>query len=113
MFGLDVVQLVLVGIGIAIAVSIFLKNDKKDNTETKVEPKPEVPVNVPVTVHEDKDGHDFLCLVEKWYSVKSCAHELGLHDVCKVLDDQVFPLLNTKREAEPENDPEPDEVMPL
>ena len=37
---------------------------------------------------------DFMCLVQYWYDLRSCAHEQGLHNVCNVLDSQVFPLLN-------------------
>jgi len=93
---LDIVQVILIGIGLAIVASIFLK-PSEDN---KPAPKPTPPPIVPVDVHEKEHSHDFMCLVQKWYELKSCAHDQGLHHVCNVLDSQVFPLLNEGEEPE-------------
>ena len=41
-----------------------------------------------------------MCLVQKWHDLKACAHEQGLHEVCKVLDTDVFPLLNQPEKHE-------------
>jgi len=87
---LDIVQVILIGIGLVIVASIFLKSSE----DSKPAPKPTPPPIVPVDVHEKDHGHDFLCLVQKWYDLKACAHEQGLHNVCNLLDSQVFPLLN-------------------
>ena len=85
---LDIVQVILIGIGIVIVASVFLKSDKVE--------KPISPPVVPPPVAEsiDKEHEDFMCLVKCWYDLKSCAHKQGLHNVCNVLDSQVFPLLN-------------------
>ena len=87
---LDIVQVILIGIGLVIVASIFLKSSE----DSKPAPKPTPPPIVPVDVHEKDHGHDFMCLVQKWYDLKACAHEQGLHNVCNLLDSQVFPLLN-------------------
>ena len=87
---LDIVQVILIGLGIVIVASVFLKSDKVDKT-TPI-PPPVVPP--PVTESVDKEHKDFMCLVQYWYDLRSCAHEQGLHNVCNVLDSQVFPLLN-------------------
>ena len=100
---IDIMQVVLIGIGLVIVGSIFLKSDG-EKKPAPVTP----PVNPPVVLVDDKHkghSHDFMCLIEKWYDLKSCAHEQGLHDVCDVLDTEVFPLLNTVKV-------EPDEVQP-
>ena len=99
---LDIVQVILIGIGLVIVASIFLKSSE----DSKPAPKPTPPPIVPVDVHEKDHGHDFLCLVQKWYDLKACSHEQGLHDVCDVLDSQVFPLLN-KGESQPNNEVKP------
>lgn len=85
---LDIVQVILIGIGIVIVASVFLKSDKVE----KPIPPPVVPP--PVAESVDKEHEDFMCLVKCWYDLKSCAHKQGLHNVCNVLDSQVFPLLN-------------------
>ena len=100
---IDIMQVVLIGIGLVIVGSIFLKSDG-DKKPTPVVP-PVVPPVAPVDDEHKDHNHDFMCLVEKWYDLKSCAHEQGLHDVCDVLDTQVFPLLNTVKV-------EPDKVQP-
>ena len=101
---LDIVQVVLIGIGLVIVGSIFLKSSKEEKPTPT--PSPVVPPKVvPVDNGHKDDSHNFMCLVHKWYDLKSCAHEQGLHDVCDVLDSQVFPLLNT-------SNVEPDEVQP-
>jgi len=101
---LDIVQVILIGIGLVIVASVFLKSDG-EKKPTPI-PSPVVPPKVvPVDNGHKDDSHDFMCLVHKWYDLKSCAHEQGLHDVCDVLDSQVFPLLNT-------SNVEPDEVQP-
>tara|TARA_B100000282_G_scaffold212902_1_gene157200 strand:+ start:198 stop:506 length:309 start_codon:yes stop_codon:yes gene_type:complete len=87
---LDIVQVILIGIGIVIVASVFLKSDKVDKPMTI--PPPVVPP--PVAESVDKEHEDFMCLVKCWYDLKSCAHKQGLHNVCNVLDSQVFPLLN-------------------
>ena len=88
---LDIVQVVLIGLGLVIVASVFLKSDEKK--PDPVIPPPVVPPPVvPPPVADD--GHDFMCLVQKWHDLKACAHEQGLHEVCKVLDTDVFPLLN-------------------
>ena len=87
---LDIVQVILIGIGIVIVASVFLKSDKVD----KSTPIPPPVVPPPVTESVDKEHKDFMCLVQYWYDLRSCAHEQGLHNVCNVLDSQVFPLLN-------------------
>ena len=93
---LDIVQVILIGLGIVIVASVFLKSDEKkpDPVAPPVVPPPVVP---PPVVD---DGHDFMCLVQKWHDLKACAHEQGLHDVCKVLDTDVFPLLNQPEKHE-------------
>lgn len=93
---IDIVQVVLIGIGLVIVASIFLKSDE----EKKPTPKPTPSPIVPVDTHETDHGHSFMCLVQKWYDLKSCAHEQGLHNVCNVLDNQVFPLLNEGEKPE-------------
>lgn len=93
---LDIVQVILIGLGIVIVASVFLKSDEK-------KPDPVVPPVVPPPVVPPPvvdDGHDFMCLVQKWHDLKACAHEQGLHDVCKVLDTDVFPLLNQPEKHE-------------
>lgn len=103
---LDIVQVVLIGIGLVIVGSIFLKSKKEEKPTPTPTPSPVVPPKVvPVDNGHKDDSHNFMCLVHKWYDLKSCAHEQGLHDVCDVLDGQVFPLLNT-------SNVEPDEVQP-
>ena len=87
---LDIVQVILIGLGIVIVASVFLKSDKVD----KPTPIPPPVVPPPVTESVDKEHKDFMCLVQYWYDLRSCAHEQGLHNVCNVLDSQVFPLLN-------------------
>lgn len=87
---LDIVQVILIGLGIVIVASVFLKSDKVD----KSTPIPPPVVPPPVTESVDKEHKDFMCLVQYWYDLRSCAHEQGLHNVCNVLDSQVFPLLN-------------------
>ena len=87
---LDIVQVILIGLGIVIVASVFLKSDKVD----KSTPIPPPVVPPPVTESVDKEHRDFMCLVQYWYDLRSCAHEQGLHNVCNVLDSQVFPLLN-------------------
>ena len=82
---LDIVQVILIGIGIVIVASVFLKSDKVDKS---------IPIPPPVAESVDKEHEDFMCLVQCWYDLKSCAHKQGLHNVCNVLDSQVFPLLN-------------------
>lgn len=93
---LDIVQVILIGLGLVIVASVFLKSDEKkpDPVAPRVVPPPVVP---PPVVD---DGHDFMCLVQKWHDLKACAHEQGLHDVCKVLDTDVFPLLNQPEKHE-------------
>ena len=93
---LDIVQVILIGLGLVIVASVFLKSDEKkpDPVAPPVVPPPVVP---PPVVD---DGHDFMCLVQKWHDLKACAHEQGLHDVCKVLDTDVFPLLNQPEKHE-------------
>ena len=93
---LDIVQVILIGLGIVIVASVFLKSDEKkpDPVAPPVVPPPVVP---PPVVD---DGHDFMCLVQKWHDLKACAHEQGLHEVCKVLDTDVFPLLNQPEKHE-------------
>ena len=90
---LDIVQVILIGLGIVIVASVFLKSDKVD----KPTPIPPPVVPPPVTESVDKEHKDFMCLVQYWYDLRSCAHEQGLHNVSNVLDSQVFPLL---KEAE-------------
>ena len=87
---LVIVQVILIGLGIVIVASVFLKSDKAD----KPTPIPPPVVPPPVTESVDKEHKDFMCLVQYWYDLRSCAHEQGLHNVCNVLDSQVFPLLN-------------------
>ena len=87
---LDIVQVILIGIGIVIVASVFLKSDKVD----KSTPIPPPVVPPPVTESVDKEHKDFMCLVKYWYDLRSCAQKQGLHNVCNVLDSQVFPLLN-------------------
>lgn len=91
---LDIVQVILIGLGIVIVASVFLKSDEKkpDPVVPPVVPPPVVPP--PVAESVDKEHDDFMCLVQCWYDLKSCAHKQGLHEVCKVLDTDVFPLLN-------------------
>jgi hypothetical protein len=98
---LDIVQVILIGLGLVIVASVFLKSDEKkpDPVAPPVVPPPVVPPPVvPPPVVDD--GHDFMCLVQKWHDLKACAHEQGLHDVCKVLDTDVFPLLNQPEKHE-------------
>ena len=93
---LDIVQVILIGLGLVIVASVFLKSDEK-------KPDPVVPPVVPPPVVPPPvvdDGHDFMCLVQKWHDLKACANEQGLHDVCKVLDTDVFPLLNQPEKHE-------------
>lgn len=87
---LDIVQVILIGLGIVIVASVFLKSDKV-NKSTPI-PPPVMPPSVTKSV--DKEHEDFMCLVTYWYDLKSCAQKQGLHNVCSVLDSQVFPLLN-------------------
>lgn len=112
---MDIVQIILIVIGVAFAASFFFatQNGNPDNKTVVVDDKePETPVPLPTPTpvptpaptpvpvptptpspmpdHE----HNFMCLVKKWHDFKACAHEQGLHGVCKVLDEQVFPLLN-------------------
>ena len=98
---LDIVQVILIGLGLVIVASVFLKSDEKkpDPVAPPVVPPPVVPPPVvPPPVVDD--GHDFMCLVQKWHDLKACAHEQGLHEVCKVLDTDVFPLLNQPEKHE-------------
>ena len=98
---LDIVQVILIGLGLVIVASVFLKSDEKkpDPVVPPVVPPPVVPPPVvPPPVVDD--GHDFMCLVQKWHDLKACAHEQGLHEVCKVLDTDVFPLLNQPEKHE-------------
>tara|TARA_R100000149_G_C5862781_1_gene128270 strand:+ start:818 stop:1135 length:318 start_codon:yes stop_codon:yes gene_type:complete len=91
---LDIVQVILIGLGIIIVVSVFLKSSKSEN---KPVPPPVVPPSTnPVVIKEvkEKEDHDFICLVQKWYALKACARRQGLKNVCNILDSQVFPLLN-------------------
>lgn len=92
---LDIVQVILIGLGIVIVASVFLKSDETDKP-TPVPP----PVPPPVAESVDKEHDDFMCLVQCWYDLKSCAHKQGLHEVCKVLDTDVFPLLNQPEKHE-------------
>ncbi len=96
---LDIVQVILIGLGLVIVASVFLKSDEKK--PDPVVPPPVVPPPVaPPTVEPVDNGHDFMCLVQKWHDLKACAHEQGLHEVCKVLDKDVFPLLNQPEKHE-------------
>lgn len=97
----NIIQIGLLLVGAAIIVSIFWdkigkKEESVDDTVVplpKPEPDgPEDPVVVPVD-----DSHDFMCLVQKWDALRTCCHEQGLHDTCKILDEQVFPTLNNHR----------------
>ena len=104
---LDIVQVILIGLGLVIVASVFLKSDEKKPDPVvppPVAPPPVVPPPVvPPTVETegtDKEHDDFMCLVQCWYDLKSCAHKQGLHDVCKVLDTDVFPLLNKPEKHE-------------
>ena len=99
---LDIVQVILIGLGLVIVASVFLKSDG-EKKPTPVPPPVVPPPVVPVVDDHKGHSHDFMCLIEKWYDLKSCAHEQGLHDVCDVLDTQVFPLLN-KGENQPNNE---------
>ena len=93
---LDIVQMILIGLGIVIVGSVFLRSDNKkaDPVAPPVEPSPVVPPPV-----VDK-SHNFMCLVKKWHELKECAHQQDLHEVCKVLDKDVFPLLNQSEQHE-------------
>jgi len=102
---LDIVQVILIGIGLVIVASVFLKSDG-EKKPTPVPPPVVPPPVVPTVPHDKHDSHDFMCLVQKWYDLKACSHEQGLHDVCDVLDSQVFPLLN-KGENQPNNEVKP------
>ena len=93
---LDIVQVILIGLGLVIVASVFLMSDEK-KPDPVVPPVLQPPVVPPPVVD---DGHDFMCLVQKWLELKACAHEQGLHDVCKVLDTDVFPLLNQPEKHE-------------
>lgn len=94
----DIVQIVLIGIGLVIAGSIFFKkDDKKDDKENE----PVTPV-IPLDIHDDETDHDFICLIHKWHCLKKCAHDQGLHEVCKILDEQVFPKLNQSHDHKEE-----------
>ena len=96
---LDIVQVILIGLGLVIVASVFLKSDEKK--PDPVVPPPVVPPPVaPPTVEPVDNSHDFMCLVQKWHDLKACAHEQGLHEVCKVLDKDVFPLLNQPEKHE-------------
>lgn len=95
---LDIVQVILIGLGLVIVASVFLKSDEKK--PDPVAPPVVPPPVVPLPVEPVDDGHDFLCLVQKWHDLKACAHEQGLHEVCKVLDKDVFPLLNQPEKHE-------------
>ena len=87
---LDIVQVILIGIGIVIVGCVWLRSDKVDQPLWRAPPGGPRPVAESV----DKEHEDFMCLVKCWYDLKSCAHKQGLHNVCNVLDSQVFPLLN-------------------
>lgn len=91
---LDIVQIILIGLGIIIVASVFLKSDKAK--ATPVPPPVVPPPKNPVVIQEvkEKEDHDFICLVQKWYALKACARRQGLKNVCNILDSQVFPLLN-------------------
>ena len=102
---LDIVQVILIGIGLVIVASVFLKSDG-EKKPTPVPPPIVPPPVVPVVDDHKEHSHDFMCLVQQWYDLKACAHEQGLHDVCDVLDSQVFPLLN-KGENQPNNEVKP------
>lgn len=95
---LDIVQVILIGLGLVIVASVFLKSDEKK--PDPVAPPVVPPPVVPLPVEPVDDGHDFLCLVQKWHDLKACAHEQGLHEVCKLLDKDVFPLLNQPEKHE-------------
>lgn len=101
---LDIVQVILIGLGLVIVASVFLKSDEKKPDPVvppPVVPPPVVPPTVePLPVEPVDNGHDFMCLVQKWHDLKACAHEQGLHEVCKVLDTDVFPLLNQPEKHE-------------
>ena len=71
---LDIVQVILIGIGLVIVASIFLKSSE----DSKPAPKPTPPPIVPVDVHEKDHGHDFMCLVQKWYDLKACGIIKGM-----------------------------------
>lgn len=88
---LDIVQVILIGLGIFIVGSVFLKSDEKksDPVTPPVEPPPVADAS-----------HNFMCLVKKWHELKECAHQQGLHEVCKMLDKDVFPLLNQTEQHE-------------
>jgi hypothetical protein len=101
---LDIVQVILIGLGLVIVASVFLKSDEKKPDPVvppPVVPPPVAPPTVePLPVEPVDNGHDFMCLVQKWHDLKACAHEQGLHEVCKVLDTDVFPLLNQPEKHE-------------
>lgn len=94
---LDIVQVILIGLGLVIVGSIFLKSE-----DGHKKPKPPVvplPV-IPVDVDDEHEGHNFMCMIQKWYALKDCCHKQGMADVCKILDEQVFPKLNNSHEVQ-------------
>lgn len=89
---IDIVQVILIGLGVVVVASIFLRpSDKK---------KPTPPPVAPPVVNKVSEGHDFMCMINKWYALKDCCHQQGMHDVCKILDEQVFPKLNRSHPEE-------------
>lgn len=93
---MDIVQLALLGVAGFIAYSIFAGGNKKkdDKDAKKVEDTKEDTDKQDKVVVED---HSFMCLVEKWSDLRDCCHQQGLHDACDLLDDEIFPLLNSKK----------------
>lgn len=87
---MDIVQIILVLIGVVIAGSVFL--NKKKETGTTV-------VTTDTTVQNDQHAHDFMCLVEKWDSLRRCCGEQGLNldETCEVLNKQLFPLWKNRK----------------
>jgi hypothetical protein len=95
----DIVQVILIGIGLVVVASVLLKSDEdKKPTPT---PSPVVPPPV-VDDHNNDMEHDFMCMINKWYALKDCCHKQGMHDLCKILDEQVFPKLNTSHAVKPD-----------
>ena len=96
---LDIVQVILIGLGLVIVASIFLKSEDGDKKPTPT-PPPVVPPSVALT--DEHTEHNFMCMINKWYVLKDCCHKQGMHDVCKILDEQVFPKLNASHEVKPD-----------
>jgi len=91
---MDIVQIILVLIGVVVAGSVFLNNKKGTTTV----------VNTNTTVQNDQHAHDFMCLVEKWDSLRKCCGEQGLDldETCEVLNKQLFPLWKNRKPEKPE-----------